>query len=301
MSLTASSLTSITESSPQEKRERLILEVLDHAASGNLVPFIANIISGKLEVDQMDSRGYTAIHLAVWAQDQPSVLRLLDTAGCPIDLRCGAGQTPLMLATAKGNLNLMKLFLDRGADIEAKDSLGITPLISAAQTGQIASFYVLLHRGAKIDVKDKNECGVIHWAAYRNQVDILRILHKMGVDVNQTDSLKMTPLHRAAMGNALDSVDFLLFAGASSEIMDSKNRKPKDVAKEGGCDGAYYLISNFSPNSGVIHKYFSFLFVLYWIVGYYCYWIFILPYTVHYIIPSILFNFCVMWIAPLFV
>ena len=301
MSSTSITLNSIIESTPQDKRERLIREVLDHAASGNLAPFIDNIISGVLEVDQMDSRGYTAIHLAVWTQDHSSVIKLLDTASCPIDLQCGSGQTPLMLATAKGNLSLMKLFLDRGADIEAKDSLGITPLISAVQTGQVAAMYVLLHRGAKIDAKDKNECGAIHWAAYRNQPEVLRILHKMGVDLNIPDSQKMTPLHRAAMSNAMDSIKFLVFAGASTEILDSKNRKPIDVAKEGACEGAYYLISNFSPYAGPIHNYFTYLFLLYWIGGYSCYFIFVLPFTVQYIAPSILFNCCMLWLVPLLV
>ena len=53
------------EPTAQEKKEMLLSEVLDYATSGDLKPFIENIISGNLDVDQMDSRGYTAIHLAV--------------------------------------------------------------------------------------------------------------------------------------------------------------------------------------------------------------------------------------------
>lgn len=290
-----------SESISQEKRERLIREVLDHASSGNLAPFIENILTGTLEVDQMDSRGYTAIHLAVWIQDQESVLKLLDKASCPIDLQSGAGQTPLMMAIIKGNLQLIKLFLDRGADIESKDSLGITPLISAVQSGQISAFYVLLHRGAKIDAKDRNDCGVVHWAAYRNHVSVLRVLKKMGVDLYAIDASKMNALHRAALSNALDSIEFLMFEGFSNDVLDAKGRTPLDIAKENNSDGAIRVLSEYSPRGLAIHRYFPYFFLIFWIGTYTAYYTSILPYTVQYLLPSLVFNFCFLWLLPLLV
>lgn len=298
---TFSSLNSSTtiEISPQEKKEKLIREILDYAASGDLRPFIENILSGKLEIDQMDSRGYTAIHLAVWRLDEACVLTLLNKAACPVDILSGSGQTPLMLATVKGSLELIKLFLDRGADIEIKDSLGITPLICAVQSGQLNAFYILLHRGAKIDVKDRNGCGIVHWAAYKNQVTMLRVFKKMGIELDCLDNSKMTGLHRAALSNAIDSVDFLLFSGVSPDILDGKNRTALDIAKENESEGTFNLIVNYSPYGGPIHNYFSYLYFLYWIGIYSVYYLFILPYTVHYLFPSLFFNFSVLWLSPM--
>lgn len=291
---------STIELTPQEKKERLIREVLDHASCGNLEPFIENIMSGKLEVDQMDSRGYTAMHLAVWKQDFQSVIKLLDKVSCPVDIQSGSGQTPLMLAAIKGNLRIVKLLLDRGADIENKDSLGITPLLCSVQSGQLGIFYTLLSRGAQIDAKDRNGCGAAHWAAYKNQTAVLRVLKQMGIELSSTDCSKMTPLHRAAMSNATDSIEYLLFIGQSAEILDSKNRTPLDVARENNSEGASRVLKSFFPNGGPIYNYFSYLFILYWIGIYSVYYTSILPETFHHLFPSLMFNLGFMWIFPLF-
>ena len=274
----------VTQLTKQQKKERIIREALDYAANNNLNPFIDYILSGELEVDQMDSRGYTALHLAVWKLDVGLVLKLLDKAGCPVDLQSGSGQTPLMLAVVKGNLELIKLFLNRGADIDAKDSIGVTPLICAVQSGQLASFYILLHRGASVEALDKNGCNVSHWAAYKNQVTMLRALKKMGHSLDSIDSLKMTCLHRAAMSNAVDSVGYLLFNKINADACDSKGRTAMEVAKDTQSEGAYRAINDFFTSNSPIHEYFSYVFFLYWVGTYYVYYTQILPYTVDYIV-----------------
>jgi ankyrin repeat protein len=297
---TSSPFTPVPEQTPQEKRERLIREVLDHASSGNLSPFVEAIVSGKLDVDQMDSRGYTAIHLAVWRLDMQSVLTLLDKASCPVDLQSGTGQTPLMLATVKGSLQMIKLFLDRGADIEFKDTLGISPIICAAQSGQLGPFYALLHRGAKIDVRDRNGCDIVHWAAYKNQIQMLHVLKAMNLELEPLDTAKMTPLHRAAMSNAIDSIDFLLFNNVASDKIDEKKGTALDIAIENCSEGSAKILASYSVEEEPIHTYFFFWCTLYWVGIYYVYYDYVLPATVMNLFPSLVFNISVLWLLPIY-
>lgn len=287
--------------SKYEKREIIIRQVLDEAEKGKLSPFVENILNGNLDVDQMDARGYTAIHLAVWKQETEHIIKLLDKAACPVDLPSGSGQTPLILAAALGSLQLIKFFLDRGADLEIKDNLGMTPLMTAVQNGKLLAYYCLLHRGAKTDAVDKNGCGVVHWAAYRNQVNMLRVLKLDGFNMNLLDLSGMNCLHRAALSNTVNAVEYLLFIGVSSEEKDAKGRNVLEIAKENRSTGAVACITQFSSDGGPFFQYFSYLFVFFWMAVYACYQEFVFESTTDYFILSVLFNFSFLWIIALFV
>jgi len=52
---------------------------------------------------------------------------ILVNAGCPIDGKDGEGRTPLHLAAADGNLEMIKFLLSLGADAHVKDNSGSTP------------------------------------------------------------------------------------------------------------------------------------------------------------------------------
>lgn len=289
------------ELSKYEKREIIIRQVLEDAEKGKLAPFVENILNGNLDVDQMDARGYSAIHLAVWKLETDLIVKLLDKAACPIDLPSGSGQTPLMLAAALGSLPLIKFFLDRGADIEKKDTLGITPLMSAVQNGKILAFYCLLHRGANIETVDKNGCGVVHWAAYKNQVNMLRVLKLSGFNMNLLDLSGMNCLHRAAMSNATSAIEYLMFIGISVEEKDAKGRNVAVIAEENKSTGAGSAIRKFSADGGPFFQYFSYLFCFFWLAVYTCYQQYLFSLTNDQFLVSVLFNFCFLWVIVLFV
>lgn len=292
---------SISSTQPQQDdKEKLLREILDQVNNNNLNPFIQAILTHKLDIDQMDSNGYTALHLAVWSLDIPSILILLDKASCPIDIKSSSGQTPLTLAVAKGYLEIMKLLIDRGADIECKDSLGITPIMTSVQNARLGAFYVLLNLGADIHIKDRNGCGLVHWAAYKNQVLMLRVLKNLGLDLEILDMSNMTPLHRAALSNAVKAVDFLMFNGVAIDKLDIKNRSALDLANENSAEGVKKLLTEYSVMPEPIHNYFGYCSAFYWIGVYYVYYNHILPETIPNLFASLLFNICIFWLFPLY-
>lgn len=75
-------------------------------------------------------------------------------AGADPDARDASGWTPLMLAVAQRNTQIMEILLAAGADIDAVDEGGRTALIEAAFGGSPEVVRLLLTAGADPDVRD---------------------------------------------------------------------------------------------------------------------------------------------------
>lgn len=74
----------------------------------------------------------TALHLAIYMKDLNLIKELLNE-NCPVDIQDEAGRTPLMFAAFKGDIDLVKFFLDQGADIHKKSYIGDQALDYALQ------------------------------------------------------------------------------------------------------------------------------------------------------------------------
>ncbi len=66
------------------------------------------------------------------------------------------GCTPLMEASSRGILSIVKLLKSKGARVNVKDKQFNTALILAAERGHFRIVKFLIDAGAKVDAKDKN-------------------------------------------------------------------------------------------------------------------------------------------------
>lgn len=64
------------------------------------------------------------------------------------------GTTPLMTASLKKSLDVMKLMIDKGAMVNLQSADGTTALILAAIYGQKDQLEVLIAAGARLDIAD---------------------------------------------------------------------------------------------------------------------------------------------------
>lgn len=106
------------------------------------------------------------------------------------------GQTHLMVASRKGNINLVRFLLEiPEVDINIQNSYGLAALHFAARFGEYEIVEELLgHKGIKINVQDKQGKTALHYAKEANNEDIIALLLKKGADPNIVDNEGHKPL-----------------------------------------------------------------------------------------------------------
>ena len=93
--------------------------------------------------------------------------------------------TPLCVAAAYGNLDILSFLLENGADINAAISTsarGLTPLMLAVQKYHSNAINYLLEQGADVNLQDKAGYTALHTAAACGNYNALRSLIYYGAD-----------------------------------------------------------------------------------------------------------------------
>ena len=193
-----------------------------------------------LAADVADADGTTPLAWAVYNDDLPAALRLLN-AGANVNAANRYGVTPLSLAATNRNAAMVEALLKAGADANAKLSGGGTILMTAARTGNADIVRMLIEHGA--DVKARGDAygeTALVWAAQENHAEAAGVLIAHGADVNARTKAperakdrfglegvltilphgNWTPLMYAARQGSLETARMLVDRGASLNLTD---------------------------------------------------------------------------------
>jgi ankyrin repeat protein len=153
-------------------------------------------------------------------------------------------QTPLHLAAAEGQDDMVKWLLVHEANPIAQDQNGKTPAEFAKsqghdQTAQLILDYVELFKNEDKAIKagdtetlrkllsqDGREYTILHVAAQTGSSQLIAIEIKSGEDVNAQTVNGITPLHKAAVSGKLEIAQMLIRGGANVNISDIYNNTP---------------------------------------------------------------------------
>lgn len=83
--------------------------------------------------------------------------------------------TPLCVAISRGEIEIVKKFVEYGADVNEKSN-GMTPLMLAARYNKVEIIKFLLSSGAKLDSKDDKGYTALKYAELSSATDAVLIL-----------------------------------------------------------------------------------------------------------------------------
>jgi hypothetical protein len=124
-----------------------------------------------------------------------NIIRALLAAGARLDVHCFGG-TPLRIAVAQGDRELVELFLSHGADPDAKT---YSPFSKTAKTERIKS--PLGYMGYSTQI--------LHEAAEKGSREIVELLLKAGADPSAVDQDGKTPLQIAREKGHIELISLL--------------------------------------------------------------------------------------------
>ncbi|TGO52552.1 hypothetical protein BCON_0139g00180 [Botryotinia convoluta] len=194
------------------------------ASSEGQLNMVKLLLEYGAEIDCRDPVGQTPLIRAI-LNGYPDVVKLLLEKGAWANYK-NSHRTPLMIASSKGQLNMVELLLEYDAEIDCRDSNNQTPLIMAAFQGNLEIVKLLLEKGAEIDYGGIENNTPLMIAVDCKHEKIAKLLLEEGAEVNIKTGSDNTPLMQASWAGCLDMVKLLLKKGAKIDYRGYNNRTP---------------------------------------------------------------------------
>ncbi|CAH1110875.1 unnamed protein product [Psylliodes chrysocephalus] len=157
----------------------------------------------------------TPLHVAA-ALGNPEIIKLLLQYGAAVNVQCGTSkQTPLHLAAEDGDLDCVNMLLNAGAQIGSKNNKKQTALHLAALSQSSETVGLLLRKGADPNAEDLDGRTPLHSSIVKasRSCDCVRTLLAARPNVNKPDIFGYTPLHLAALNEYSHCVMLLINNG----------------------------------------------------------------------------------------
>ena len=199
---------------------------LHEAARSRRVDLVEACISTGDDVNAMNGRGDTPLHIALDIAGNPDAVEVLVAAGADPNAKNAEGEAPLHRAAfwpthhLPSHLKAIEALIAAGADPNAKDAKGTAPLHHAVRAHhypyEVAK--TLIAAGADVSARTDDGTTPLHDA---DGAEVVEELIAAGANVNARKDDGTTPLHRAVCGSAADgrsdlqAVEALIAAGVN--------------------------------------------------------------------------------------
>lgn len=242
----------------KEARDQLGDTPLMWAAQNGRSQEVQFLLDARADREAKDEGGNTPLVLAV-VKHQLGTAQLLMAAGANKKAKHRDGCGLLSWAAAEGYLEAVQLFLDadENENIEAPNQYGSTPLILAAARGHVEVVRLLLKRGANIEARGARNRTALEWAEQNGHPDCVALIREqlaeplltavldgevelterilgLGADKETQDSYGNTPLALAALKGRVEILQLLLGVDADTEAKNQAGNTPLALAAAEG-------------------------------------------------------------------
>lgn len=149
--------------------------------------------------------------------------------GLDVNTTAPDGSSLLLIAARSGNLALADFLLANRANVAKPNRFGDTPLLLASSQGHLQMVTRLIDAGGNINAKGWTP---LHYAVFSNQLDIAKLLLARGADLELRAPNGRTALMLAVQTGNTDAVKLLLHAGANPSAQDFDGLTAEAIARQ---------------------------------------------------------------------
>ena len=167
---------------------------------------VQSLLQRGFDPNTRDPKNFHGLFLAL-REPSPKVAQVLINAP-KIDLNylTEQGESPLMMAVFKGQVELAQQLIKQGADVNKP---GWAPLHYAATAGNAQLVSLLLANYAYIDAESPNKTTPLMMAAHYGTAGVVKLLLEEGADPLLKNDLGLTAIEFAQNANKTDSVEII--------------------------------------------------------------------------------------------
>ena len=176
---------------------------------------VAALLQRGFDGNTRDPNGLSGLHLAVREKSLKVAAVLVGWNKISVETRTASDESPLMLASLAGLVDLSKALIAKGADV---NKTGWTPLHYAASNGHVEVIKLLLENHAYIDAESPNGSTPLMMASMYGNPQSVKLLLDEGADSLLKNQTGLTALQFAQRGNRPDSAELLSKAMRSKQL-----------------------------------------------------------------------------------
>tara|TARA_A100001037_G_C14993309_1_gene563607 strand:+ start:50 stop:1003 length:954 start_codon:yes stop_codon:yes gene_type:complete len=159
------------------------ISIHEAAAKGDIEAVKQHFNNGSDVNAKGSDDGWTPLQIAA-AEGQNEIVELLISYDADVNAKADNGTTPLHCASGEGHKEIAELLISKGADVSAKDEFMKTCLHYAAQYGHKGNVDLLIAKGADVSAKieggEEDDQTPLSLAIQNNQTEITDLLRKHG-------------------------------------------------------------------------------------------------------------------------
>ncbi len=167
---------------------------------------VQQLLARGFDANTIDPTGQNGLFIAI-REPSPKVARVLvDSPKIDLNALNIQGESPLMLAALKGQLELADSMVKKGADV---NKTGWTPLHYAATTGQLQLIRLLIENHAYIDAESPNGSTPLMLASMYGTPEAVKLLLDEGADPTLKNQQGLTALQFAQRASRPDAEELI--------------------------------------------------------------------------------------------
>ena len=173
---------------------------------------LQSLLRRGFDPNTVNAKGQTGLFLALRDPSPQVVQVLLNAPKINVESRTPQDESPLMMASMRGELKLAEVLIAKDADV---NKTGWTPLhyaASSTQGDQLAVVKLLLENSAYIDAASPNGSTPLMMAAMYGNTSTLKLLLDEGADPTLKNQLGLTAVDFAQRADRKEMVDLIAAA-----------------------------------------------------------------------------------------